>query len=942
MGKRGLEPDNATGISVRNTKGTPVGFWLGYCHSDLSIPFTFLDPARLRTGLPGLPVLMWHRPNDPLCPKPDNLQNDLHAKGLTNSALLFIAGDQIYPEDRQALHRAIPTSMLVDERDLLEIIFCSDRPDIRAMHFARCIAWQLPPDQASPFREQGDVASAMFVGRKDILRELLAPDGPAVLYGGRKLGKSSVFKQLERTFESQSEQHDRNIAIYFNAISVVNGEGIERTMLPSIIGKLDKALLPAAARGEAPTLDIMLGTQQYVQCDDFGNHIRRVLQVLPHHRILLLIDEADSLMQYLDKPNDAAIKAKERFGWSLRALVQESGGRFDVRFAGFQEISRAAQSTSGPFYNFRRGTPLRALSVLRPEEARQLVVLPLSLLRVRFADESLVELILDFTGRHPALIQEFCRRVYERIRETNHGDVELVISEDDVGAIWQQPDFRKSVVRAVHLNVETRNTRQEKLLRLLLYLWVRQIMAPTGYPAIPTVCQAADLYGVLCQAFGDAAVERQIRLADLDNYLSDLATLGVLEKFGRGYAFRYRSFASLLFYDFFGGQLGESDISDLWTSIVRHDDQPPRMPIRIGEDLSLSPFPREEQARLEQENERVVFVLGAPGTGKTSFFEWLKIDQEEQHRRQEMVRIVDVSGVAFAALREHLEKVLTIRRKTPTWQSFADDAADQWQSRGDTTLVVLENVDHLSQEDGWPLIFWPSEDGIANTQGLIDALAVITRATGGRLRFAATGAFPSARLWIEAEGMIRDSAIGFTTKQLTSRELDAWFDSAKLLATPDVKQSMWRLSNGDWRLLRAFRRWFSVANADEVDEQHIREFKRLLEQRVISHALPELQGILAGYDARSRTMLRGLGELARMFDISVSDEDTWADLLVDHFQGNGQLELKELPRRDWLIELRAAALLQELLSVTESGTELRSIEVPVGRSWFQLVVRFRD
>lgn len=940
MGKRGLAPESASDISVRSTKSTPpVGFWLGRCHRDLSIPFTFLDPARLTLGLP---VIMWHRPNDPLCPKPDNLQNDLHARGLTNSVLLFIAGDQIYPEDRHALHRAIPTSALLDERDLLEIIFCSDRPDVRAMHFARAVAWQLPADQASPFREQGDVASAMFVGRKDVLRELLAPDGPTVLYGGRKLGKSSIFRQVERTFETQGAQPDHNIAIYFNAINVVDGEGIERQILPNIVRQLDEALRPAAARGEAPPLDILLGARPLLQCDDFENHIRRVLSALPNHRVLLLVDEADSLLQYLDTPNDAAISPKKRFGWTLRALVQESAGRFDVRFAGFQEISRAAQSTSGPFYNFRRGTSLRALSVLKSEEARQLVVLPLQLLRVNFADESLVELILDFTGRHPALIQEFCRRIYERIRETRSHDAALVITQDDVEAVWQQPDFRKSVVRAVHLNVETRNTRQEKILRLLLYLWVRQIMAPNGYPAIPTVCQAADLYGVLRRTFGEETVERQVRLADLDNYLSDLATLGVLEKFSRGYAFRYRYFASLLFHDFFGGQLSDSDIEDLWTSIVKHEDQPPRLPIRAGDDLSLSPFPREEQARMELEQERVVFVLGAPGTGKTSFFNWLKKDQAEQLRRAETVRIIDAADLPFERLREQLANALSIRPQPSSWQALADEAVERWSRRTDTTLVVLENVNYLSQEPAWPLAFWPAEDKIKDSQGLVDGLAAIIRATSGRLRFALTGAFQLARLWVEAESMFVDSAAIFTTQCLTPRERDAWFETAKLVATPDTKQRLWRLTGGDWRLLRALRLWFSQRASEELEEQHVREFGRLLEQGVRADAFPELHQVLSCHDNQARALLHGLGELARTLDINEADEDMWADLLVDFWHGKAETPYAKLLRRDWLVELRAALLLQELVakSAGESGRGI--IEVPVSRLWFQLIARSHE
>ena len=722
----------------------------------------------------------------------------------------------------------------------------------------------------------------------------------------------------------------------------MDGEGIEHQMLPNITRQLDEVLRPAATRGEAPALEIMLGARPVLACDDFANHIRRVLNALPNHRVLLLIDEADSLLQFLDTPNDAAITPKKRFGWTLRSLVQESDGRFDVRFAGFQEISRAAQSTSGPFYNFRRGTSLRALSVLNTEEARQLVVLPLRLLRVDFADESLVDLILDFSGCHPALIQEFCRRIYERLRETRSHDAALVIVQDDIEAVWQQPDFRKSVVRAVHLNVETRNTRQEKILRLLLWLWVKQIMAPNGYPTIPTVCQAADLYGVLRQTFGEETVERQVRLADLDNYLSDLATLGVLEKFSRGYAFRYRYFASLLFHDFFGGQLSDSYIGDLWRSIVKHEDQPPRLPIRAKDDLSLSPFPREEQARMEQEQDRVVVVLGAPGTGKTSFFAWLKREREDQLRQAETVRIVDAADVPFERLGEQVATALSIRPLPESWQALADEAVERWSRRTDTTLIVLENVNYLSQESALPLVFWPNSHGIWKSQGLVDGLADIMRATEGHLRFALTGSFPLARLWVDAEKLLENSAVLFTTQRLTHGERDAWFETAKLVATPDTKQRLWRLTDGDWRLLRALRLWFSHKASEELEEQHVREFGRLLEQGVTAEVFPELHDVLAKYDVRMRGLLSSLNEIARTLDTTEQDEDMWADLLADYVQTEPATSRVEVSRRDWLVDLRAATLLQELPAkpAEKGGRDL--IGVPIDSLWFQLVTRTHE
>ena len=165
--------------------------------------------------------------------------------------------------------------------------------------------------------------------------------------------------------------------------------------------------------------------------------------------------------------------------------------------------------------------------------------------------------------------------------------------------VWSDPEFRKSVVNAVRLKVETRNTKPEKILRLILYLWVRSLMVPSSMPQLPVLCDASHLYNLLCQRFGEGAVECHVKRAELSNYVADLATLGVLEKHAYGYAFRYKYFASLLYYDTFGGQLGDQEIADLWNSIVDHDDRLPRTEMWLGEDRSLSPFLRADQDRIE-------------------------------------------------------------------------------------------------------------------------------------------------------------------------------------------------------------------------------------------------------------------------------------------------------------------------------------------------------
>ena len=518
-------------------------------------------------------------------------------------------------EKRVALRTAIPTAALLDEHDLLRIIFSSESPDGRAAHFARAVAWQLPQEFASPYSATGDVAGAMFVGREEVLRDFLILEGPRVLYGGRKLGKSSIFRQLQHRFEQQDGGKGTRIAIYVHAIDVVDDMSITRHLLPRIAAELNRQLKTTLDGEQWRSIRVCpeSAPTNSSYFDAFVNGVRPAIpESYLEHRFLLLIDEADKLLQHLNVPNVAQTAPAQQLGWTLRRWMQDSGGRLDIRFAGFQEISRVSQYASGPFFNFGRGSWRRQLGVLSEPEARDLIVCPLALLGVTFKDPSAVDLILDFTGQHPALIQEFCGRLYSRVRGATRRQL-YEVDLNHVLTVWQDRDLRKSVVLAIHLNVDTRLTKPEKILRLLLYIWVRQIMSgDSDHTLPPIVAEPADLYALLTVTFGPTMVEAHVQPAELDNYLTDLVALGVLAKRGRGYVFSLSLFCNVtVLRSFWRPPFNDTVVEEVWQSVINHHDENPRWQIQVGDELALSPFTRLDQARLETEWEYIPLVLSA-------------------------------------------------------------------------------------------------------------------------------------------------------------------------------------------------------------------------------------------------------------------------------------------------------------------------------------------
>jgi hypothetical protein len=71
-------------------------------------------------------------------------------------------------------------------------------------------------------------------------------------------------------------------------------------------------------------------------------------------------------------------------------------------------------------------------------------------------------------------------------------------------------------------------------------------------------------------------------------------------------------------------------------------------------------------------------------------------------------------------------------------------------------------------------------------------------------------------------------------------------------------------------------------------------------------------------------------------------EDVWADLLADHVQSKPTVAPVDVPRRDWLVDLRAATLLQELPAKPSENGARDLISVPIDSLWFQLVTRTHE
>lgn len=241
-----------------------------------------------------------------------------------------------------------------------------------------------------------------FFGRQDLLgwvaRELANPTTHSLLlFGQRRIGKTSVLLQLERTLPT-----DSFLAAYFDL------QDQAARPLAQVLADLADTV---AERAGLPPPDP----------DDFDDRGRffystflpRLYQVLGEsRRPVFLLDEFDVLEGEAEAllPETAATRTLFPF---LRRVMAE-----DPRPALVCAVGRRAEELSPAFTATFRTSLVREIWVLDRESATALVRQAEGNGTLRFTESALAH-ILRLTCGHPYLTQLLCQRVWERAYQSN-------------------------------------------------------------------------------------------------------------------------------------------------------------------------------------------------------------------------------------------------------------------------------------------------------------------------------------------------------------------------------------------------------------------------------------------------------------------------------------------------------------------------------------------
>lgn len=311
------------------------------------------------------------------------------------SLLLFI-NSAITVNDRRKLAKSI--SRLTSSKPFILLdrclaLYLADIPKTdRWKTLLRC---SLPFRVINPYYENSTlpIPPDMFIGRRKEIQEIIAPDGPNLLYGGRQLGKTAILRRVE----FQRNRPDEGTWASYVDIRDMNHEYAVAAIGRALVRN---GFLPTNSKPK--TWKELIDTIESQLMDNLLNR---------EHRLLLMLDEADNILKLFEEENF------ETLG-DMKRLQQTTNGRFKFVLAGLHNVLRFSQKALGA----NSVLPHLGGITIQPmkfSDGRELLEVPLSYLgfTIDQGQEDIIAQILYNTNYFPGLIHFYARRLVEHMKE---------------------------------------------------------------------------------------------------------------------------------------------------------------------------------------------------------------------------------------------------------------------------------------------------------------------------------------------------------------------------------------------------------------------------------------------------------------------------------------------------------------------------------------------
>lgn len=340
-----------------------------------------------------------------------SLTDVIRTRGLAErNPIVLVQGTA--PELRPNLRRS-SLAVLVLDQEAQAAVRDSRRPTGEILDR---ISAQLDLSLLTPYETSKPVTGSRFFGREfEIRRVLQGGDSNFAIMGIRRIGKTSLMRELERQLREQAQESGDEAAserILFMDCSALTTPA---SLVQEIVRKLRPQELARLSSKQFPIF--------------FPDFLERMAQRYSGP-IIIFLDEFDKVLTW-HYADDTLLNA-------LRAASNRGHSRYIV--GGFREVLRAFSALDSPLYNFAR--PIRLKEFTR-EQAAAMVLDPLEKLGVRFERRNdVINRIFDETAGQPNLIQFYCSILVEQLDRTGS----RTVSTENLFDVYDNEDFRAFVL----------------------------------------------------------------------------------------------------------------------------------------------------------------------------------------------------------------------------------------------------------------------------------------------------------------------------------------------------------------------------------------------------------------------------------------------------------------------------------------------------------------
>jgi tetratricopeptide (TPR) repeat protein len=256
----------------------------------------------------------------------------------------------------------------------------------------------------------------MFFGRKQLLKSIMNTlhHNSLMIYGPRRIGKTSIQHQLKRKLENLDDPDYKYIPVYIDLQGIPEGK-LFISMIEDIVNGCKNYM------NDETELDFdysKIGGSYDGR--NFNRDLRKLITQLRNHsdkelRLVLLMDEVDELNSYSDRVNQR-----------LRSVFMKSFAENLVAVMSGTHIRKKWESEGSPWYNFFEEIEIPPL---RKEDAIALIKNPVK--GIFSYDDLAIEKIIQYSQCYPYIIQKFCIYAINLIieakqRKVTSEDVEVV------------------------------------------------------------------------------------------------------------------------------------------------------------------------------------------------------------------------------------------------------------------------------------------------------------------------------------------------------------------------------------------------------------------------------------------------------------------------------------------------------------------------------------